>query len=120
MADEHLQRLDHVERRVDRNESRVNAAFELHSAAMQEISGALKELSLVAHEQIAISRELGRAFTEMDKIKEEVKTNGADIVDIKIAMPGLKQTSGWVVGGVIGIVCLVGLAVAAFIFRAPQ
>lgn len=119
MVDQHLQRLDTVERRVDRNESRVDEAFERISAAMQEISGTLKELSIVAHEQIAVSRSVERAFIEIYEVKKDVKTIEGDVVEIKVSMPGLKEKTGWVSKAVIGAIALLLLAVMALILKVP-
>lgn len=116
---QHLQRLDTVERRVDRNETRVDEAFERISAAMQEISGTLKELSIVAHEQIAVSRSVERAFIEIAEVKKDVKAVEGDVVDIKISMPGLKEKTGWITKALIGAGAILLLAMMALVLKAP-
>lgn len=104
----HSTRLAIVERDMDE----VRRAITLISESHQDISKTLKEFAVVAHEQLAMSRALDRAFGEIKDMKD-------DISEIQVVLPGLKEKAGWMIAGLGVVITMIIIAIVALVIKAP-
>jgi len=92
---------DQLESRVDFLEKTVHEVRD----AVRSIDGSLKELVRLEVAHAETRNGLTRAFLEINDHEERLRK-------IEAEMPTMRMARGWVVSGVIGLVALLGLAVA--------
>ena len=58
---------------------------------------------------LAYTRE-ARAFTALQKVEDRTEKMDLRVKALEVEMPGLKEVRAWVIGGVLSVVSVVGIA----------
>ncbi len=110
--------------------SAVERAVEKIADAVERIAESTAKMAQLEIRHAETRDGLERAFGEISRLQEQVRGNEirvhnlevGKVIDaekrikaIEIDMPALKETRGWVVRAVIGIVALVGAALLALV-----
>ena len=73
---------------------------------LREIATAVTRLALVEERQMQTNEALSRAFKAIDKLDTRMSALDARLASIERDLPMQKQTSGWVVSGVLALAAL--------------
>lgn len=90
--------------------ARIEGAVEEIRDAIKAITTAIVDIARLDQKHVDTTLALTRVFDEIKEVKLRVST-------IELAMPILNLTSNWVRAGVIGIVALVFMALAALVVK---
>lgn len=96
----------HLESRVDFLEKTVHEVRD----AVRSIDESLRELVRLEVAHAETRNGLTRAFLELNDHEDRLRRIEAD-------MPTMRMARGWVVSGVIGLVGLLGIALASLVIR---
>lgn len=104
MADDQLpHRVQRLEEGVDRLTETVGMQGQRFDTKLDSIGQSISLLVRIDERQVAISERLQMGAATMQKHEERIAT-------IEAAMPGLKETRGWVVLGILAGVGMIGAA----------
>ena len=97
-------------------------AIEQISASTAEIATSVREFTSIAAKFQEVLPMIHNIEAMADRHETELAVlRSHDVVrkiaDVDREMPGLKQARNWVVGGMVGIVCLVGAALVALVVK---
>ena len=98
----------------------VEKAVERISEGVQKIAEYTGKLAVLEERHAETRDGLERAFTAIEKVGREHENTEARLQNIEVVMPGLKETRKWVVGGILAIVGMVGLAMVAIVVNTPM
>jgi ABC-type uncharacterized transport system fused permease/ATPase subunit len=80
-------------------------------AALRELTAAVGRLAVIEEKQSNTAATLERAFTALQKVEDRNEKMELRVKDLELAMPGLKELRGWVIGGICSGVGMIGFAV---------
>lgn len=75
---------------------------------LSSISEAIRQLTALEQKHIETRQALERAFSSIGKMDDRVRS-------IELELPTLKLIRGWVIGGVISVVSLLGIGVVKLV-----
>ena len=80
-------------------------------SALRELAAAVGRLAVIEEKQSNTAATLERAFTALQKVEDRNEKMDIRMKDLELAMPGLKELRGWVIGGIVSGVGMIGFAV---------
>lgn len=99
------------------------------SARMQALESAVQDIrdavGQIAEAMVKIARleerhqetreSLGRAFDRLDAVEKQQGDTRVELVTIKAEIQPLKESRGWMVSGILGVLSLVGVAMIGLV-----
>lgn len=108
-----------LKRDVDGVKNEMRSAVAAIKEATQEISKAFQILVELQTKHEEGNRALERAFKEIESDRKKDEKRDDQISALKLEMPTLKLVKSWVIGGVIGILAMFGVALVALVIKTP-
>lgn len=79
-------------------------------SALRELTAAVGRLAVIEEKQSNTAATLERAFTALKKVEDRNEKMDLRVKALEVEMPGLKEVRAWVIGGVLSVVSVVGIA----------
>ncbi len=77
---------------------------------LRELAASVARLAVIEEKQANTTAALERAFTALQKVEDRNEKMDLRVKALEVEMPGLKEVRAWVIGGVLSVVSVVGIA----------
>lgn len=117
--------MNHDEDRIIVLEQRIDSTIRRVDTKLDTITEALQTLVRIEERQILTGQRLGELATQNIKQEDRLRAIelaipenlGRRVNTIESSMPGLKEMRGWVIGGVLGGLGMMGVAIANLVLK---
>ena len=92
----------------------TNYRLEMIEQTLKAVNENLERLAALEAKHIETREAVGRSFDEIDRTNKRIDNQDERLREVELEMPTLKLIRGWVITGVLGVIGLLGVAVAGY------